>query len=307
MKYCWIFVLLLFSGTTVNAQEIKDTINTPNGKVVMFSDHKWQYLADLNFDGYLNEDLRSQIENDSVLNYNWPWNNNVCFPSNRSNNLRLLNDTLVLDLVDSLHPNFVIPYKGRVTSRYGFRGRRYHKGIDIAIPVGDTIYAAFDGKIRYAKYNNGGFGDLVIIRQYNGLETYYAHMSKILVHPNDWIKAGDPIGLGGASGHAFGSNLHFEIRFYDKPINPEEVINFKDGTLVNNQLKLYAALFKLGTPPSYSPDFSAYSEKLFYHIRRGDTLGEIANRYHTSVSRLCKLNGIRRTTTLHIGRRLQVR
>lgn len=307
MRNWWIVVLFICFGTTSNAQKIKDTISTPNGKVVMFSDHKWQYLSDLNFDGYLNQKLRKKIESDSSLSYNWPWNNDICFPSHRSNNLRLLNDTLVLNLVDSLHPNFVMPYKGRVTSRYGFRGRRYHKGIDLAIPVGDTIYAAFDGKVRYAKYNHGGFGNLVIIRQYNGLETYYAHMSKLIVHPNEWVKAGTPIGLGGASGHAFGSNLHFEVRFYDKPINPEEIINFKDNTLVSKQLKLYGNLFKLGVPPSYSPDFATYTEKIFYHIHPGDTLGSIARRYDTSVSRLCRMNHISSRKTLHVGHRLQVR
>lgn len=307
MKYIWISILLTLAVTPIEAQKIQDTINTANGKVVMFSNHKWQYLSDLNFSGYLNTDLRSKIVSDTNLSYNWPWNNDICFPSHRTNNLRLLNDTLVLNLVDSAHPNFVDPYKGVLTSKYGFRGRRYHKGIDIAIPVGDTIVAAFDGKVRYAKYNNGGFGNLVIIRQYNGLETYYAHMSKLLVTPNEWVKAGQPIGLGGATGHAFGSNLHFEVRFYDKPINPEEVINFKDGTLISPQLKLYAALFRLGVPPSYTSDFATYSEKKFVRIKSGDTLSEIAARNNTSISRLCRLNGISRKSTLHIGHRLQVR
>lgn len=300
-----IFTLVIFHP--FHAQEIQDTIQTSNGKVVMFANHKWQYLADLNFDGYLNPVLRKEIESDSSLSYNWPWNNNICFPSNRTNNLRLLNDTLIIPLIDSIHPDFIMPYQGKMSSDYGFRGRRYHKGVDIAVPKGDTIVAAFDGKVRYAKYNHGGFGNLVIIRQYNGLETYYAHMSKLLVQPNDWVKAGEPIGLGGSTGHSYGSHLHFEVRFYDQPINPEEVIDFKNGTLINNNLVLYADLFRLGVPPSYSSEFSKYTEKIFYHIRGGDTLSEIASKYHISINRLCQLNGIRRTTTLRIGRRLQVR
>src|SRR5699024_9030407 len=102
-----------------------------------------------------------------------------------------------------------------------------------------TVYAALDGKVRYSKYNHGGFGNLVIIRHYNGLETFYSHLSKLLVPPNEWVKAGQPIGLGGATGHAFGSNLHFEVRFYNHSINPKEIIDFADKRLVSNKLKLF--------------------------------------------------------------------
>ena len=84
---------------------------------------------------------------------------------------------------------------------------------------------SFTRKIRYSKYNDGGFGNLVIIRHYNGLETFYAHLSKLLVYPNQEVIAGDPIGLGGNTGHSYGSHLHFEIRFFDVPFDPERIID----------------------------------------------------------------------------------
>jgi murein DD-endopeptidase MepM/ murein hydrolase activator NlpD len=98
--------------------------------------------------------------------------------------------------------------------------------VDLNLNVGDTVVAAWSGNVRYAKFNEGGFGNLVIIRHYNGLETYYAHLSKLLVQPNDEIKAGDVLGLGGNTGHSFGPHLHFELWFKGNAVNPIDYINF---------------------------------------------------------------------------------
>ena len=100
-------------------------------------------------------------------------------------------------MVDDLHKEFVCPVPGIVTSRYGYRKGRYHNGTDLNLRTGDTVVAAFSGRVRYAKWNDGGFGNLVIIRHHNGLETFYAHLSKHLVAPDQEVKAGEPIGLGG--------------------------------------------------------------------------------------------------------------
>jgi murein DD-endopeptidase MepM/ murein hydrolase activator NlpD len=177
-----------------------------------------------------------------------PWSNDVCFTSR--NDMSKLKDTLWLCVNDEYDQNFHMPAPGLVTSRYGPRNGRNHNGIDIDLETGDTIYATWSGKVRYAKYNDGGFGNLVIIRHPNGLETLYAHLSKFLVYPDQDIVAGEPIALGGNTGHSYGSHLHFEIRFYDAPMNPEEIIDFTKKELKNENLFVHKGLFRPGAKPS---------------------------------------------------------
>ncbi|HBK95324.1 MAG TPA: hypothetical protein DDZ69_09955, partial [Porphyromonadaceae bacterium] len=114
--------------------------------------------------------------------------------------------------------NFSMPHVGRMTSNFGRRGsRRYHYGIDLKLQVGDTIYAAFDGKVRVQQYERRGYGYYAVIRHVNGLETVYGHLSKFLVKENDFVKSGQPIALGGNTGRSTGPHLHFETRFLGKP------------------------------------------------------------------------------------------
>ena len=132
--------------------------------------------------------------------------------------------------------NYSMPTKNKiVTSKYGYRKsfKRMHKGVDIKVYIGDTIYAAFDGQVRVVKYDQNGYGKYVVLRHYNGFETIYGHMSKQLVATNEFIKAGEPIGLGGNTGRSTGSHLHFEIRFCGIAINPEDIFNFEEQTLKN--------------------------------------------------------------------------
>lgn len=299
-------LVLFFTSffTTIFAQEILDTIDTPKGKMIVYENRTWEYLSDLEFDGILNETIHNFFEKDSTYNYIWPWDINQCYSSNKQNNLRELRDTLWICVTDSLYDNFVIPFDGRVTSRYGYRRGRYHNGIDIDLQTGDSVVAAFDGKVRYAQYNNEGFGNLVVIRHYNGLETFYAHLSKLEVVPNQEVKAGDLIGLGGNTGHSYGSHLHFETRFYDAPMNPEEIIDFKNKCIRNENLFIHAGLFQPGASPSFAS--IAGGGEAYYRIRSGDTLSKIARKHRTTIGQLCRLNNIRPTTTLRIGRTLRV-
>ena len=154
----------------------------------------------------------------------------------------------------------------------------------------------------------------MVIRHPNGLETFYAHLSKHLTVPNQVVKAGDPIGLGGNTGHSRGSHLHFETRFYDAPMNPEEVIDFAKKEIRGENLFVHKGLFRPGASPSYSNGYTASSGsstgtagKRYHKIRSGDTLGHISRKYGTTVSKLCQLNGIRPTTTLHIGKSIRVK
>jgi murein DD-endopeptidase MepM/ murein hydrolase activator NlpD len=307
-------------GFTAFGQTPVDTVETANGKMIIYSNRTWSYLADESFDGVLNKDIHEFITA-SDLNFIQTWDNDVCYTSDRRNDLSKLQDTLWLCVSDSMSKGFHIPHPGYVTSRYGYRKGRYHNGIDIGLNTGDTVRAAWSGKIRYAKYNDGGFGNLVIIRHDNGLETFYAHLSKHLVFPNDEVKAGDVIGLGGNTGRSFGPHLHFEVRFYDAPINPEEMIDFANKSVKDPNLFVHKGLFRPGAKPTdyYEGHDHAHEENVaavtrpvvvknkYYKIKSGDTLSKIAAKNNTTIAKLCKLNGIRETTPIQIGRNLRIK
>lgn len=149
----------------------------------------------------------------------------------------LIPDTLVLGLLPNTASKFCypVPKSNKVISRYGKRGSRFHSGTDIKLSKGDTIVAAFDGKVRLSRSYHG-YGYMVGIRHQNGLETIYGHLSKILVKENQWVEAGAPIALGGRTGRATTDHLHFETRILGIPINSQEYINFETGELTANVL-----------------------------------------------------------------------
>ncbi|MCL2027340.1 MAG: M23 family metallopeptidase [Bacteroidales bacterium] len=186
------------------------------------------------------------------------------------------------------------------TSRFGSRRNRYHYGIDTRLRTGDPVYTVFDGVVRIAR-RSPTYGFLVVVRHHNGLETYYAHLSRLLVEPEQEVKAGELIGLGGNTGRSRGSHLHFEVRYMGAPINPEDIIDFNKRQLKNPILELSAQNF------GYLEETKKLAEAKFHTVRSGDTLGALARRYGTSVNALCSLNGIRSSSTLRIGQRLRVR
>lgn len=126
-------------------------------------------------------------------------------------------------------------YADVITSPYGWRKRfgRMHKGIDLKANINDTIRAAFDGKVRISKFERGGFGFYLVVRHYNNIETVYAHLSRFLVKPDQYVKAGQPIALSGNTGRSTGPHLHFEIRYMGQAINPEEIFNFKSKSIIS--------------------------------------------------------------------------
>ncbi len=339
------------------------------------------------FDGVLNPRIHNLVKN---LNppLKQGWDNQEVFGKN-NNNLQGLKDTIWLCMNENddnpFEEGFHLPLsKVVVTSRYGPRSGRYHNGIDLGLKIGDTIYAMFSGKVRYAKYNEGGFGNLVILRHYNGLETFYAHMSKFLVEPNDEVRVGQPIGLGGNTGRSTGPHLHLEVRFYEGAINPEEIINFDKKILKKDNLFVHKGLFRPGAKPSdlipvvaktqiaqfmpekedeekvneskntnltqseqpktvtkkpetKKPDSKKsdskkpevkkpevkkpeakkptpivkpkvpVEQKKYHQVKSGENLTKIAAKYHTTVSELCKLNGIKSTEILKVGKSLRIK
>jgi len=208
-----------------------------------------------------------------------------------------INDTIYVPLVDKLIGQYFVPPRiDVVTSDFGFRRHRYHYGIDIDCDTGDPIYVAFDGKVRITA-NSKSYGKVVVVRHYNGLETIYAHLSKINVKTNEDVKAGDVLGLGGNTGRSRGSHLHLEFRYLGIPINPNAIVCFKENVLKSDTLAL--------TKESFKHIVDARAAR--YHVvRKGDTLGKIARTYGTTVNHICQLNRITTRTTLQVGRRLRV-
>jgi len=158
------------------------------------------------------------------------------------------------------------------------------------------VRSAFPGVVRFAG-TFGGFGRLVVVRHYNGLETYYAHLHRLKVKSGDVVEAGETVGLGGSSGHSTGSHLHFEVRFKGVPIDPSHVIAFTEGELLCDTLVLKKTRWS----------FAAYPMGTQFHtVGKGEHLYAIAEHYGTSINALCDLNGITRKTRLRVGQRLMV-
>lgn len=204
-------------------------------------------------------------------------------------------DSLVIDLT-----GFCMPTEStKITDIFGYRPRRrrMHYGLDIKVDRGDTIRAAFDGKVRYCSYQRRGYGYYVVIRHPNGLETLYAHLTKRLVDENEVVKAGDPIGLGGNTGRSTGTHLHFETRLLGKALNPAFFFDFPNQD-VTGDTYMYKKPVKKVYDPS-DPD-------TYYKVRSGDSLSRIAARKGTTIKQLCKLNGITTKTTLRPGQILRL-
>lgn len=209
-------------------------------------------------------------------------------------------DTTLVYLTDITNNNlFSTPFRGEVTSRFGLRHGRYHYGTDINLETGDSVHNTFDGVVRITKLSNS-YGFVVVVRHMNGLETLYAHLSQIDVANNQFLKAGDVIGLGGNTGHSRGSHLHFEIRYLGAPVNPEDIIDFQNSKLLSDTLMLSAYHFR------YQKDIVKLKAAKFHKVKSGDTLGSIAMKYHTSIKTLKKLNRMKNSTLIRAGKRIRV-
>ena len=225
--------------------------------------------------------------------------------------------------------HFCMPTTSRVlTSNFGARWGRQHKGLDIKVYIGDTTRAAFSGKVRIVKYEARGYGKYVVIRHYNGLETIYGHMSKQLVEEDQEVRAGDPIGLGGNTGRSTGSHLHFETRLCGVALNPTLMFDFVNQDVVSDfymfrrdsyQSEGLAANKLRGVGAQEVDNDDSEDEELattapaakvertirYHKVRRGETLGHIARKRNTTVNELCRLNHISKSTRLMPGQILK--
>jgi murein DD-endopeptidase MepM/ murein hydrolase activator NlpD len=237
------------------------------------------------------------------------WNcTQIKYPENTLPNK---NDTITISFNSSDDLNFVPPVKGKVISKFGIRHGRMHTGTDIKLNSGDTVRCAFDGRVRLAK-RFSGYGNLVLVRHDNGLETIYGHLKAIKVKVNDSIKAGDLIGLGGRTGRASCDHLHFETRLFGQAFDSNKYIDFETFTLktdqiyyANKRFEIDKANFKKKPSPAEAEVLAVGAAKK-HVIKKGDTLSGIARKYHTSVNRICATNQITTKTTLKIGRVLRI-
>ena len=251
----------------------------------------------------------------------------IVFTAAQSANVKYSDKTLSkfgvkLDL-NELSKEFTYPYSSVVTSEYGVRGSGIHTGIDLKAISCDTIRAIFDGVVRVSK-RYSSYGNIVVIRHYNGLETVYAHNRKNLVKVNNVVRSGDPISLEGNTGRSTTSHLHFEVRVDGEYFNPRKLIDFNNkklqsGTLTISKSEnkpLLAILSSVDVKENIPTDMPTFKDskptpdlkvKKYHKIVSGDTLYGIALRNKMSVASLCKLNNITRDSVIKIGKTLRVR
>jgi len=193
---------------------------------------------------------------------------------------------------------FVMPTTNtRITDVFGYRRRRgrRHNGLDIKVQKGDTIYAAFDGKVRITSYQRRGYGHYVVIRHNNGLETVYAHLSKKLVIEEQNVKAGQPIGLGGNTGRSTGSHLHFETLFCGTPLNPALMFDFEKQDVTGD--------FYMFRKKQYKAAMAG--EPKYHKVRSGENLSVIARKRGVSVNTLYRLNKMNSRTIIRPGQSIR--
>ena len=224
--------------------------------------------------------------------------------------------------------DFCMPTDSRVlTSNFGARWGRQHKGLDIKVYIGDTIRAAFSGKVRIVRYERRGYGKYVVIRHYNGLETIYGHLSAQLVVEDQEVRAGEPIGLGGNTGRSTGSHLHFETRLCGVALNPALMFDFRNQDVVDDYYMFHKNSYQsesviatrlrgvggsaLGEVSdevelaSAAPEASYSQESRFHKVRKGETLYSIARKRGTTVNAIMKLNHLKKNAKLKPGQILK--
>ncbi len=239
-------------------------------------------MARVEIPEHLNPGLAVDLENPASFLYP-EWSNSYV---HNYDNVRLP-DSVIISM-----KGYCMPTDSTyITDKFGYRPRRgrQHMGLDIRIKTGDTIRAAFDGKVRISRYERRGYGHYLVIRHPNGLETLYGHLSRKLVTENEIVHAGDPIALGGNTGRSTGPHLHFETRILGNAINPALMFDFPHQRA---QTDFY--VYERNTRPVY------------YRVKSGDTLSGIALKNETSVSNICKLNGITSKAVIKPGQTLRI-
>ncbi len=285
----FIFFILQLCFSALHAQQVrmnlipkKDTVNIYNE---MLNDRS--------------DDLMENHPADDIYSNIWT--------PNRLNPYKIPIDSLP-DSVKIDCRKFTIPIKGRVTSSFGPRRYRYHYGTDLSVKIGDSIMSAFSGRVRIIDYEARGYGHYVVIRHENGLESVYAHLSKVLVQLDQNVRSGELIALAGNTGRSTGPHLHFETRYLGNAINPATIIDFNTGLAHDDTYIITKTKsFHYQRAAEQAKSQKSQTAVRYYAVKKGDNLGSIAMRNGTSIKNLCRLNGIKENKLLQLGQKLRVR
>jgi murein DD-endopeptidase MepM/ murein hydrolase activator NlpD len=309
IKYCYIFLTSLLVVFT-NAQTKIDSV-TANNKVISVSKSYLVHYVDSLLE--LEKVDESTIE---LVNYYHSLlkQNQASYTLSLNPNLAELNfydkndeqilfptaDTVAaferITIESNVLSFYSLPKSGVVTSHYGWREGRMHKGTDIDLNRGDQVVAAFDGKVRVAK-KSGGFGNVIIIMHPNGLETVYAHLSKFKVKAGQIVLSGQPIGLGGSTGRSSGPHLHFEVRYKGQALNPETILSLTESKTLHPEI-----IIKNG-----KHGVCAYPGNSFLHtVQKGESWYVIADKYGLSMNELLAMNGTKKRYYLKVGQTIRV-
>lgn len=289
-----------------------DTLDIGDGylQIILNDDYSWRYVKN-----------RVKMAEDAVFKDFW---SETSINPYLSIPLSELPYRSSICLVDSMSI-FVCPHIGKVYSKFGYRRYRRHQGVDLPLPTGTPINVAFDGRVRYSGYVSG-YGNLVIVRHENGLETFYGHLSKRLVTPKQWVRAGDVIGLGGSTGRSSGPHLHFETRYKGYAFDPQWIIDFENGELRKNVFVLRRSYLDPSSSyvsesldeeeEIYSTDEKIIEEEMrieaeraamkWHTVRSGDTISAIARKYGKSQSAIKKLNPGLNVNRIRPGQKIRV-
>ena len=299
-----------------------DTLPTTHEElqIVLFNDNTWRYVR-----------TKPSTKDEKIFSEHWNTSVTHVYYGVTADKLP---ESIPIQLIDSLSGSHY-PYKGWMSSKYGPRGGRSHQGVDLPLKTGDSVYAAFDGKVRYSNFSSSGYGNLVIIRHHNGLETYYAHLSERNVQAGEWVVAGQQIGKGGSTGRSSGPHLHFEARYRGQSFDPERLFDFKTGELRQSELLLKRRHFSISS--RYEQDFNdeelteqaAAREKaqaaakpstsvtktttkttqsaVYHTIKEGEMFSSLAVKYNTTSKRIQELNPDVDPTKIQIGQKIRVK
>jgi len=289
-----------------------DTFDIGDGRVrvVLKDDNTWFYVK--------NTDV---IARDSVFLDHW---NTEKINSYSDVEITSLPYRATVFLTDSVS-SWTCPYQTKVLSKFGYRRGRRHQGIDLPYPYKTQVKAAFDGRVRVSTYTRG-YGNLVIIRHDNGLETYYGHLSSRNVAPGQWVRSGDVIGLGGSTGRSTGPHLHFETRYHGFAFDPQWIANYETGELHSPVF----VLKRIYLDPSsrYVPESLDEEDDIFgtdeaiaaeearlaaeraamrwHTVRNGETISAIAIKEHVSQAKIRSLNPGLNINKIRIGQKIRV-
>jgi hypothetical protein len=308
-----IFTFLFITTTSLEAQVIneKDSLPTEEeGEVEEGEiDDNFTGYTDLNYWDFMRiPGFKFDSNMIPASNY-YPFGWDTITINPYKQDLKEMGDTVLLHLKDSNDCMFHPPAIGDLSSNFGFRswGRRkkFHFGVDVRMETGDPVYCIFDGVVRVAK-RSADYGYVVLIRHYNGLETLYAHFSQLLTYPGAPVRSGDIIGLAGSTGRSTGPHLHFEVRFKGEKIDPNKIIYFPSGSLLDDNLQIDRTCFKHLYEVQASKLKQAKSSR-YYKVRKGDTLRKVAYTYGISVKHLARINRIPTKAKLRVGTRIRLR